>query len=246
MKKTLDRVLNASIATLGLAAVLVGAQVWHRSQREQPQAVHNVKYVGNEPIRLPAEVPREHELLPIFPGYNDNSYRMHDETILASVSKWNAHFKNVKGYVALDPALVKAVCLQESGSRHDLESWLNDPMSLAHEGDIGFEDLIKKDATHLIPGNTELTKLEREPFQHGTWNYGIVPRQPGKMRIDAGLSINEGVHLLCQKGLKFTMQDGKLEASFRGWDEAVKRYNGGGDKQYVKHVMDKYNTVKVR
>ena len=203
----------------------------------------DIVYIGSESNKNFVSVKTE---LPVFPQFQHVDYRIHDGKIKTAVDKWNDYFtQRVKDFEPLDAILVKAICLTESGSPKDRASWLNDPMSLAHEGDIGFEDVIKKDDAHYIPGNTALAKLERTPFSHGQWNYEVVPRSPGKMKIYAGLSIDEGVHLLCQKGLKFEMKDGTLEASFRGWKEAVSRYNGGGDKQYVKKVEEKMKSIKV-
>lgn len=192
-----------------------------------------------------AEVP-EAEPLAIFKGYENPIYAKHDATIRKAVNKWNAHYQGVKQFTPLKPETVKAIMLVESGSIKDLASWLNDPMSLAHAGDVGFEDLVKKDCEHLVPGNAYLGTLQRTPRKNKNWDYSFKPID-GRHKITAEESIDAGVQLLIKKGLVFKIgPQGPVVPEFGGWDKAIKNYNGGGDTNYVQKVEQKLQSRIVK
>lgn len=192
-----------------------------------------------------AEVP-DAEPLSIFKGYENPVYAKHDATVRKAVAKWNAHYADVKNFTPLKPETVKAILLVESGSIKDLASWLNDPMSLAHAGDVGFEDLVKKDSDHLVPGNPYLGTLQRTPRKNGNWDYSFKPID-GRHKITAEESIDAGVQLLIKKGIVFKITPaGVLVPEFKGWEHAIKNYNGGGDTHYVQKVDQKLQSRIVK
>ena len=53
------------------------------------------------------------------------------------------------------------------------------------------------------------------------------------------LSVHAGIGILFQKGLRTT----KSGTTFRGWNDAVKRYNGGGNPYYFEEVMNYFNNI---
>ena len=67
-----------------------------------------------------------------------------------------------------------------------------------------------------------------------------------KMRQGATpyLSVHAGIGILYQKGLKSSVINNKKTTIFKGWRIAVKKYNGGGNRNYYKEVMNFYNNAK--
>ena len=54
------------------------------------------------------------------------------------------------------------------------------------------------------------------------------------------LSVYAGIRILYQKGLNSEYRkDGTLSTTFLGWNNAAKDYNGGGDKFYMKKLLNK-------
>lgn len=118
----------------------------------------------------------------------------------------------------LDPTLVKAMVVEETNAG-TLEG---------KYGQKGKSDIMQVNVT-TTSGQTDWSAEKK--------NWGL---EKGKSATP-NQSVYAGIRLLYTKGLKTTTKDGKVvSVTWRGddWKEAVKRYNGGGNKNYLKEVLD--------
>ena len=55
------------------------------------------------------------EKIPVFTGFEANTFKIHDERIKKNVDFWNEKFRNVSGYKPLNYETVKRMILVEAG-----------------------------------------------------------------------------------------------------------------------------------
>jgi RHS repeat-associated protein len=156
-----------------------------------------------------------------FKGYEDPRYQQHDVLLRQLLLEFNANKaawcgcidKTAATIPDLTPELVKAWLIQESGggSEHDKACWAVDPAQVNVPGDWVDEK-----------GELGLTK----PTQR---NEGTIEQ-----------NLRAALQALCRKGFgtSYKATKGRREnATFDGWIEALRRYNGRTDvrpngKQY--------------
>jgi len=156
--------------------------------------------------------------LPVYAGYEQPWQNAHDDMIVRVVAEFNAE----KGWDAndpnhLDPALVKAWALQESGSHREIFS-NGDMMQMNNDGDwadektwFGIErgeDLTPEESLRAALDWAYYKGEETRPMTGSTPDPGWYP----------------------------TVRDGEVMAGyqsrFTNWDEALTDYNGGGVADY--------------
>jgi len=146
--------------------------------------------------------------LPVFKGYEDPRYQKHDKLILRLVQEYNADPQAWAGSAdgqsnapQLDPALVKAHMIEETGGKDALSraAWEIDPLQVN------------------VPGD----------WNHYKSYLGL--KKP-RHRNEGGLERNlrAGIKYLARKGFGRSGQPAgnRPEATFDGWSPALERYNG--------------------
>lgn len=174
--------------------------------------------------------------LPEIPGYEHVG--TYDKLIVDSTEIWNEKFEDIPEYEELDPLLPKAMISVESGSLAHKDAFKYDPMQIANEGDFGLP--VMRDGTESgIPseGYEELKGIKQTPFDKGELDYEALDEEE---RITPELSIKYGIGFLCHKGFRFNRNGERV--GFRGWKEAVKRYNGSRD--YMEKVFERFDQAK--
>jgi len=168
--------------------------------------------------------------LPVFRGYEDPRYQQHDTLIIKYVNEFNAKKHSwsgatsdqAKGIDHLDPALVKAQMIQETGGK-DIRSrtaWAVDPLQVNVPGDW----------------NTYKAYLGlRKPRRS---NEGTREK-----------NIKAGISYLSRKGFGKAGQPAanRPDGTFDGWQTALERYNSRMEmtaegKIYCEVYADKIET----
>ena len=156
------------------------------------------------------------------PAYQKNDYQIAASTEIFNQQKANGTLNlvtdgnkaipadAVKSIPNLDPTVVKAVATQESKAGTDASMNGNkDIMQVNNKGDWA-----------SYKSNYGLSK-------------GVVP--------DVQTSVNAGIKDLATKGFKggitVDSKTGAVSFSFKGWNSAVKNYNGGGTAGYQASVL---------
>ena len=150
--------------------------------------------------------------LPVFKGFEDPRYQRHDALIEALVAEFNrdraagaqATPGQAEGIAYLDPALVKAHMIQESGGAgaRSRAAWEVDPLQVNMPGDWN----------------------ESKRF------VGLrKPRHPNEGTLRGNL--RAGIRYLARKGFGLSAQPAANRPAgfFDGWPVSVKRYNGRED-----------------
>ena len=151
--------------------------------------------------------------LPIFRGFEDDRYQMHDTLILKLTEDFNAHKDMwIGGSTAqaaktgdLSPALVKAHMIEESGGNGpaSLAAWRTDPLQVN------------------VPGDWDDAKLD----------LGI--KKPTK-RNEGELAVNvrAAIMFLARKGFGTSGKAARMRPKgfFDGWPDALRRYNARRDR----------------
>ncbi|MCB9693025.1 MAG: hypothetical protein H6736_14540 [Alphaproteobacteria bacterium] len=153
---------------------------------------------------------------PVFPGFEDERYQAHDARIEDLVSQFNldkagfvgATEDQAEGIGDLDPAMVKAWLIQETGGgdRRSRAAWDTDPGQVNVPGDWSAQ---KGD------DQMDLSK----------------PKKRNEGDIDGNLKA--AIVWLTRKGFS---RSGRAPAdleggqSFGGWEKALENYNGRGEK----------------
>jgi len=146
--------------------------------------------------------------LPIFKGYEAPRYQQHDELIIRLVQEYNADPKcwaacaeGQKFVHPLDPALIKAHMIEETGGNDAVSraSWAVDPLQVNVPGDWNHYKayLGLKKPRHRNEGSRET-------------------------------NVRAGIKYLVRKGFGRSGQPAgnRPEATFDGWKQALERYNG--------------------
>lgn len=196
-----------------------------------------------QPLPSPEPAPRARPSagLRIYPGFEADRYQQHDSIIKASVDDLNRDMRRFPGYQDLDPDLVKAIALVESGgeSKRSRAAWETDP--LQSRRDNAYTD-----------------------FQRGR---GGLPRYNGAHFTDvvfpanssnlAERSIRRGVFVLAKKAtpLDFDKETGALtvrdadrdgRGDFHPWLRAAELYNGGGAAKHGQSYRSMLETLYLR
>ncbi len=170
--------------------------------------------------------------LPVFKGFEAPRYQQHDALILRFVNEFNSNpalwagcSTGQRGSVRkLDPALVKAHMIQETGGSDPISraSWAIDPLQVNVPGDW-----------NRYKAYLGLTKPRH--------------RNEGSRETN----IRAGIKYLARKGFGCSGQPAlnSPESKFDGWNPALQRYNGRkdsatGGKPYCEVYADKIHKRK--
>ena len=151
--------------------------------------------------------------LPIFRGFEDDRYQMHDALILKLTADFNAHKAAWIGGTAaqaaktasLTPAMVKAHMIEESGGNGpaSLAAWRVDPLQVN------------------VPGDWDEAKTD------------VGLRKPEK-RNEGTLdgNVRAAIMFLARKGFGKSGKAARLRPAgfFDGWKDALRRYNARRDQ----------------
>lgn len=162
--------------------------------------------------------------LPIFRGFEDKRYQLHDELIAKLVKAFNADKKGWTGGTPeqaakvgdLTPALVKAHMIEESGGNgpRSKAAWSVDPLQVNVPGDWGVE----KELVGLV-----------KPSKR---NEGTAEQ-----------NVRAAIKYLSRKGFGASARPAATRPSgfFDGWLDALRRYNGRRDRTDTdRYYSDEY------
>ena len=162
--------------------------------------------------------------LPVFCGFEDARYQMHDGLIARLTAEFNADKAEgcggTPGQAAaiadLAPALVKAHMIEESGGNgpRSKAAWAVDPLQVNVPGDWGAEK--------------ELVGLQKP-----------ARRNEGS----AEQNVRAAIRYLARKGFSSAARPAaeRPKGSFDGWREALRRYNGRRDRTETdRYYSDEY------
>ena len=162
--------------------------------------------------------------LPIFRGFEDKRYQVHDELIAKLVKAFNADKKGWTGGTPeqaakvgdLTPALVKAHMIEESGGNgpRSKAAWAVDPLQVNVPGDWGVE----KELVGLV-----------KPSKR---NEGTAEQ-----------NVRAAIKYLSRKGFGASARPAATRPSgfFDGWLDALRRYNGRRDRTDTdRYYSDEY------
>ena len=147
--------------------------------------------------------------LPIFRGFEDKRYQVHDELIAKLVKAFNADKKGWTGGTPeqaakvgdLTPALVKAHMIEESGGNgpRSKAAWAVDPLQVNVPGDWGVEK--------ELVGLTKPTKRNEGSLEN---------------------NVRAAIKYLSRKGFGASARPAasRPKGFFDGWLDALRRYNG--------------------
>ena len=161
--------------------------------------------------------------LPVFPGYDSPWHQANDALIIDVVMAFNAE----KGWTPdhpdfLDPAVVKAWALQESGGHQDVFAQ-GDMMQMNVPG-----DWVPEKQWFGVQNRQEQLDPRKSLEIALNWAYykGEITRAQG------GNSASPGWHDT-QRG---TQAFPGYESQFTNWDRALDGYNGGGVENYAAQI----------
>ena len=162
--------------------------------------------------------------VPVFYGFEDDRYQMHDEMILKLVNEFNADkaagcggtVEQAFGIGDLSVALVKSHMIEETGGNgpSSVAAWAVDPLQVNVPGDWGDE---KKDVGLRKPSKR---------------NEGTPER-----------NIRAAIRYLSRKGFGVSGRaaSGRPDGYFDGWQTALQRYNGRRDRTATdRYYSDEY------
>lgn len=219
MRNKVLHVMVALAATAGLAR-------WIHSEEVEPVPMEEVSLAAppHQSVRIlrraawsePAE-------LPVFAGYEQDWHQMHDAMIVRVVEDFNRQKGWHEGHASrLDPAIVKAWALQESGGHREIFT-RGDMMQMNNAGDWAPEKewFGVRRGERLSPEKSLRTALEwayykgeeTRPIRDGRISEGWYPTRRGG-------EILEG-----------------YQSRFTNWTRALTRYNGGGVADYHGDIM---------
>ncbi len=109
-----------------------------------------------------------------FPRYTDKRYHAYDAHIIHMVTALNAHFRDVPHFKPLDPHIVKAMVIKETGSPRDKEAFNHDPLQIANTGDYALDELKQQETYSRLGLANETSRFLRYSHtsrRNGEWNY---------------------------------------------------------------------------
>ena len=162
--------------------------------------------------------------LPVFRGFEDARYQLHDELIAKLVKAFNADKKGWTGGTPeqaakvgdLTPALVKAHMIEESGGNgpRSKAAWAVDPLQVNVPGDWGVEK--------ELVGLTKPTKRNEGSLEN---------------------NVRAAIKYLSRKGFGASARPAasRPKGFFDGWLDALRRYNGRRDRTDTdRYYSDEY------
>lgn len=162
--------------------------------------------------------------LPVFCGFEDARYQMHDGLIARLTAEFNADKAlgcggtpgQAAGIADLAPALVKAHMIEESGGNgpRSRAAWAVDPLQVNVPGDWGAEKAL-----------VGLKKPERR-------NEGTAEQ-----------NVRAAIRYLSRKGFSPAARPAaeRPKVTFAGWRQALRRYNGRRDRTETdRYYSDEY------
>ncbi|MBQ3808158.1 MAG: hypothetical protein II840_09420 [Kiritimatiellae bacterium] len=162
--------------------------------------------------------------LPIFRGFEDKRYQVHDELIAKLVAAFNADKRGWTGGTPeqaakvgdLTPALVKAHMIEESGGNgpRSKAAWAVDPLQVNVPGDWGVEK--------ELVGLTKPTKRNEGSLEN---------------------NVRAAIKYLSRKGFGASARPAasRPKGFFDGWLDALRRYNGRRDRTDTdRYYSDEY------
>ena len=162
--------------------------------------------------------------LPVFRGFEDARYQLHDELIAKLVKAFNADKKGWTGGTPeqaakvgdLTPALVKAHMIEESGGNgpRSKAAWSVDPLQVNVPGDWGVEK--------ELVGLTKPTKRNEGSLEN---------------------NVRAAIKYLSRKGFGASARPAasRPKGFFDGWLDALRRYNGRRDRTDTdRYYSDEY------
>ena len=177
----------------------------------------------------PPPVPGAAEV-PVFRGFEDSRYQMHDDLIVRLVKEFNADKAKACGgsaeqaakIIDLTPALVKAHMIEESGgnSARSKAAWAVDPLQVNVPGDWGEEKTL------------------------------VGLKKPSKRNEGtAEANVRAAIRYLSRKGFSASAKPASARPNgfFDGWLKALQRYNGRRDRTDTdRYYSDEYADKIVR
>ena len=177
----------------------------------------------------PPPVPDAAEV-PVFRGFEDSRYQMHDDLIVRLVKEFNADKAKACGgsaeqaakIIDLTPALVKAHMIEESGgnSARSKAAWAVDPLQVNVPGDWGDEKTL------------------------------VGLKKPAKRNEGtAEANVRAAIRYLSRKGFSASAKPASARPNgfFDGWLKALQRYNGRRDRTDTdRYYSDEYADKIVR
>ncbi len=162
--------------------------------------------------------------LPVFRGFEDKRYQVHDELIAKLVAAFNADKRGWTGGTPeqaakvgdLTPALVKAHMIEESGGNgpRSKAAWAVDPLQVNVPGDWGVEK--------ELVGLTKPTKRNEGSLEN---------------------NVRAAIKYLSRKGFGASARPAasRPKGFFDGWLDALRRYNGRRDRTDTdRYYSDEY------
>lgn len=179
--------------------------------------------------RPPVTAPGASEV-PVFRGFEDSRYQVHDELIVRLVKEFNADKAKACGgsaeqaakIIDLTPALVKAHMIEESGgnSARSKAAWAVDPLQVNVPGDWGEEKTL------------------------------VGLKKPSKRNEGtAEANVRAAIRYLSRKGFSASAKPASARPNgfFDGWLKALQRYNGRRDRTDTdRYYSDEYADKIVR
>ncbi len=166
--------------------------------------------ISNHPDAVLLKSPlKQVSSLPVFAGFEDARYQAHDALILKLVKEFNDHPEKALGAAEgtvldlplLDPALIKAMMIEETGGNgpRSTRAWKKDPMQVN------------------VPGDWSNAKKALGLKKPSSRNEGSLEQ-----------NIRAGIAFLARKGygVSGTGLEQRPKAYFDSWRVALQRYNG--------------------
>ncbi|MDO8556535.1 MAG: LysM domain-containing protein [Nanoarchaeota archaeon] len=200
MKRTSQYIWGTALGLLGVVGILLH----DRGAAKAVAPLQKTALVSNVQSKKPSLEVQVQTSLPNFLDFEDAHYHKYDATILCYTQWMNAALskKNIPGFQPLDPAVVKAQLLQESGGLRERAAYDHDPMQIANKGDYGLKEL-QTSAVYARLGipdcSVRFKDIAQTPFNKGRWDYAGTKLPAGKRVMDADTSILGGIIFLADK-----------------------------------------------
>lgn len=220
MRNMVMPALIALAATAGLAR-------WLHSEEVEPAPIEEVSLAAppHDSVRiLRRALPQpESTTLPVFAGYEADWHQMHDAMIVRVVDEFNQRMGWYPGHEdRLDPSVVKAWALQESGGHREIFT-RGDMMQMNNAGDWAPE----KEWFGVQRGE----RLSPEESLRAALQWAYYKGEETRPIRDGRIS----------DGWYPTLRGGEVlegyESRFTSWTRALTRYNGGGVADYHGDIM---------
>lgn len=178
-------------------------EVFFRTYYEQ------TAFVQQQGLHLLKSPVKKVSALPVFAGFEDARYQSHDALILKLVDEFNANPTKALGAAEdalldlpeLDPALIKAMMIEETGGNgpRSVRAWKKDPLQVN------------------VPGDWSNAKKEIGLRRPAARNEGTIEQ-----------NLRAGIAFLARKGygVSGTGLEQRPKAYFDSWRVALQRYNG--------------------